>query len=245
MMTPRTILLPTDFSGRCDRPRDRAMQLARQWGARLVVFHVRAKPDHVMTSEEQQEEVAFIEARLRAEVQDEGVTVETRLGFGNVAEAVLGAATEAAADLIATGISRHDDLGDFIIGTTVERLVRNARAPVLVVKEPVRQDYRRFMVATDFSDCSAEALRTGFAMLPRAEATLLHAYQVPLEALRGRDGPAAALQAQIALELDTFLGRLDMSEDARDRLQVNVDYGDVCQVARDHVQFSNTDLAAS
>ena len=36
-MTPRTILFPTDFSGRCDRARERAAQLASEWRARLVL----------------------------------------------------------------------------------------------------------------------------------------------------------------------------------------------------------------
>src|SRR3546814_7949337 len=40
MVTPRTILLPTDFTGRCDRSRDRAVLLARAWDARLVLLHV-------------------------------------------------------------------------------------------------------------------------------------------------------------------------------------------------------------
>lgn len=242
-MTPATILFPTDFSSRCDRPRDRAVQLARQWSARLVLFHVLAEADNALTASEREEEIARLEARLRAEVPDASITVETRLGSGHVAEAIVAAATDTNADVIVTGISRYDEVGDFIIGTTVERVVRHARVPVLVVKEPVRHDYRRFMVATDFSDCAAHALRAALAMLPDAEATLLHAYHVPLEALRGREGPAAALQAEIAFELDTFLEEVDITDEARERLQVNIDYGDVCRVARDHVSGSETDLA--
>lgn len=237
-------MFPTDFTGRCDGPRDRAVQLARQWGATLLLLHVAGKPDPAAPADARQAEAAHLEARLRAEVQDQGITVMTRIGYGDVAEAVLSAATEAAADLIVTGISRRDDIGDFVIGTTVERLVRHARVPVLVVKNAVRHDYCRLMVASDFSDSSAEALRIASAILPDAEITLLHAYHVRLEMLRGREGPAAGLQADIAFELDRFLDEAGLPEDVCKRLQVNVDYGDICQVAHDHVQSSGTDLAA-
>jgi nucleotide-binding universal stress UspA family protein len=141
------------------------------------------------------------------------------------------------------GISRKDEIGDFVVGTTVERIVRHAGVPVLVVKERARQHYSRLMVATDFSDCSAAALRTAFTMFPSAEITLLHAYHVRFETLRGREGPAGDMQAAIALSLDNFLERTELPADVRDRLEINVDYGDVCQAANDHVRSSGTELA--
>ncbi len=242
-MTPQTILFPTDFSGRCDRARDRAVQLARHWDARLILLHVQRVPDPAAMADERQAEEVLTHARLRAEVKDESVAVETRLTTGDVIEAVLEASTIHAADLIVMGISRHDEIGDFLIGTTVERMIRQACAPVLVVKERVQRHYRRVMVATDFSDCSGLALRTAVAMFPAAETTLLHAYRVRLEALRGRDGLASQQQADIAFSLDAFLDGIDLPIDVGDRLEINVDYGEVCQVAGDHVKSSQTDLA--
>jgi nucleotide-binding universal stress UspA family protein len=194
-------------------------------------------------ADERQAEEAWIHARLRGEVKSEGVAVETRLATGDVAEAVLKGSVTEAADIIVTGISRHDEIGDFFIGTTVERMIRQARVPVLVVKERVQQHYRRVMVATDFSDCSGLALRTAVALFPVAEITLLHAYRVQLETLRGREGPAPQRQAEIAFSLDAFLEKSDLPVDVRDRLDINVDYGEVCRVAGDHVKSSDTDLA--
>lgn len=181
--------------------------------------------------------------RLRGEVKGEAIAVETCLATGDVAEAVLEASAAHMTNIVVTGISRHDEIGDFFIGTTVERVIRQACVPVLVVKERVEQHYRRVMVATDFSDCSGLALRTAIAMFPAAELTLLHAYRVQLEALRGREGPAPQRQAEIAFGLDAFLEKSGLPVDVRDRLEINVDYGEVCRVATDHVKSSDTDLA--
>lgn len=242
-MTQRTILFPTDFSGRCDRARERAARLASEWRARLVLLHVQNDPDPAEMLDGRRKAEDRIHARLRAEVTNKDIAVATRLATGDVAEAVLEAAAACGADIIVTGISRRDEIGDFLIGTTVERVIRHACVPVLIVKERTQQHYCRVMVATDFSDCSALALRTAVAAFPAAEITLVHAYHVPLEALRGREGPAAALQADIALSLDAFLERSGLPDGARDRLETNVDYGEVCRVARDHVKLSHTDLA--
>src|SRR5690606_23813419 len=77
----------------------------------------------------------------------------------------------------------------------------------------------------------------------KAAITLLHAYHVRLETLRGREGPAVAQQVDIAYELDAFLGATALPPGTQALLDVSVDYGDVCEVARDHVQANGVDLA--
>lgn len=242
-MTPQTILFPTDFSGRCDRARDRAVELARRWDARLVLLHVLGHPDPAAMIEERVEQEALTHARLSDEIVDKDIAVATRVASGSVAQAILEASADCAADLIVTGVSRHDDIGDFVVGTTVERVIRHAGALVLVVKERAQQHYSRVMVAADFSDCSGLALLTAIGLFPAADITLVHAYHVRLEILRGRESPAATQQADIALELDAFLDRLGLCADVRDGLEINVDYGEVCRIASDHVRYSKSDLA--
>jgi len=239
---PKTILLPTDFSGRCDRPRERAIQLAREWGARLIILHVLPDPASAAEALEGQEAAARAEARLCTEVQAQDLEVATRLTFGDVAKEILKASAEIAADLIVMGLSRYDDIGDYIVGTTVERVIRHASASTLVVKEKTGRHYRNLLVGTDFSTCSIVALRAAFALFPAASVTLLHAYEVRLSGLRGRDGPAEKKQAEIAFDLEAFLDRSDLPREVLDRIEVNVDYGDVCKVAGDHVRTSGTDL---
>lgn len=242
-MAIRTILFPTDFSGRCDRPRERAIRLARLWGAKLVLLHVLKEADAETAGYEQREAMDQVNEKLRREVQVSDIEVERRIASGNVAEAIVKASLGIAADIIVLGISRRDEIGDVVLGTTVERVVQDALVPVLVVKNQAQGDYATVMVATDFSNCSAAALRTAAETFPDAEITLVHAYHVPLEKLRGREGPAAALQAGIALEMDHFLNSVGLPREVRDHIELNVDYGDVCSIACDHIRTSGTDLA--
>jgi len=239
---PKTILLPTDFSGRCDRPRERAIQLAREWGARLIVLHVLQESASAAEAVEEQETAARAEERLCTEVGAKDTEVVTRLAFGDVVKEIIKASAEFAADLIVMGMSRHDDIGDYVVGTTVERVLQHGGVSTLVVKEQAGPPYCNLLVGTDFSTCSIVALRAAFALFPAASVTLLHAYEVRLSGLRGRDGPAEKKQAEIAFDLEAFLGRSDLPREVLDRIEVNVDYGDVCKVAGDHVRTSGTDL---
>ena len=239
MTVPKTILLPTDFSDRCNRPRDRAIQLAREWGARLVVLHVLPRAARVVT----EQDVTQAEARLRVEIQAPDIEVVTLLALGSVVNDILNIATEVEANLIVMGISRHDEISDFVVGTTVERVVQHGRVPTLIVKTMAGPHYSNLSVSTDFSDCSIIALHAAVDLFPAAKITLLHAYQVRLETLRGRDGPAGDRQAEIAFEMEAFLDKVNLPRDVRGQLDINVDYGDVCSVAADHARESGTDLA--
>src|SRR3546814_7516083 len=69
-------------------------------------------------------------------------------------------------ELIVTGMSRKDELGDFHIGTTVERLARRAGLPLLIVEGRAEQAYQQLMAATDLSECSRTALTTAVNLFP-------------------------------------------------------------------------------
>ena len=68
-----------------------------------------------------------------------------------------------------------------LLGTTTERLVRMSLCPVLVVKRPPREAYQSVIVPVDFSPWSVKAIHLARTIAPKAEFTLLHAYEVPFE----------------------------------------------------------------
>lgn len=68
-----------------------------------------------------------------------------------------------------------------LLGSTASRLLRMSKHPVLVVKEPCRNPYRRVLVAVDFSPGSERAVHVAREVAPDAGIVLLHVFEVPFE----------------------------------------------------------------
>ena len=107
MLPIRTILHPTDFSGRSDYAFQAAHSLARDHGSRLVVVYVRAPavvaygelgpvvPDPIQTPQE-------VKERLDAQhVIDPWVEIEYRIAEGDPATEIVRMAQAVGANLIA------------------------------------------------------------------------------------------------------------------------------------------------
>jgi nucleotide-binding universal stress UspA family protein len=64
-------------------------------------------------------------------------------------------AREVGAELLIVGAARRSRLGRAILGTTAQRVLREAPAPVLVVRRPMPVPVRRVLLTTDLSELSA------------------------------------------------------------------------------------------
>jgi nucleotide-binding universal stress UspA family protein len=120
----RHILVPTDFSEASRRPFALAALLARTLGASVVGLHVlkRQAPDQGA----QQELARFLGPELA------GPAVEARVERGAPWDRIVHVAREQGCDLIAMSTRGLDSLGDKILGSNAERVVRRAACPVLV-----------------------------------------------------------------------------------------------------------------
>jgi nucleotide-binding universal stress UspA family protein len=175
------ILLATDLSARGDRALDRAILLARQLGTSVIALHViesqmRAllTPQRPAAERESQARRALL--RDLAGV-DADVTVMVRCG--DPVRLLRQVADDSKCSLIVAGVARDETLGRILLGTTVEKLVRESSVPVLVVKRRARVPYRNALVASDFSESARPALRGALALLPVAGLTLFHAFDLP------------------------------------------------------------------
>lgn len=184
---PGPILLATDLSARGDRALDRALQLAKELDTKLVVLHVmeshgvsprlttpvwrRLAADHK----------AVAERELAEDLANAGIATEVVVVSGDPLVRIMETADSFGCSLIIAGLARDETLGRLLLGTTVEKLVRQARQPVLVVKNRPRKPYRDVLVATDFSAGSRRALRAALQLVPNADLTLFHAYDVPFQ----------------------------------------------------------------
>ncbi|WP_176559790.1 universal stress protein [Teichococcus rhizosphaerae] len=246
---PATMLLATDLSARCDRAQDRAVQLARQWSARLVAVHALESIDTVLprapdgtAPEWRRPRDPDAEARALLEAELAGSGAEVVVGHGDPATLVLETARQRAAGLIVTGLARAEPLGRLLTGATVEEVVRQASVPVLAVRQRARAPYAQVLVATDFSPCSRHALLAAAALFPDLPLTLFHAHEVPFPALLGRAASREEAMAAAAGECRAFLAHDAIPQALRDRVEVVVEPGNLGWLLQDYVPHAGIDL---
>jgi nucleotide-binding universal stress UspA family protein len=138
----RTILHPTDFSDSSAEAFEMACALARDYGARLLVLHVRQPsaapllegplpdPRRPLESQEGFRWKTFPWPRP----PDPRVEVEHRLAEGGPDEEVLRLARGTPCDLIVMGTHGRTGWGRLLLGSVAEEVLRRAPCPVLVVK---------------------------------------------------------------------------------------------------------------
>lgn len=244
----RTLLVATDLSARSELAVERAMALAREAPATLVVVHVVDDDLPPALAETHGNEARrTLQARCQelAPGEDPAVTIE--VVHGRPHAEIRAAAARHGAELIVVGEHRGDSWRDMFRGTTAERVVRTCAVPVLLVRDPVEGPYRRVLAAVDFSVFARRAVEFTLGFLPNAEVELLHAFNVPFEGfLKGddtRDQMIAEVDARFRKLLDeemaAFLADLD---DAARHLHCAMQEGGVREVVTARVQQTAPDL---
>jgi nucleotide-binding universal stress UspA family protein len=149
----KRILFATDFSGSSAEGLDFTMDLAATLNASIVIAHVVDKRPEVtyetpeMTAIFDTEQKRFTEEarstfnQIEAEAKARKVRVETILAQGIAADAISRIADENNVDFIVLAVSRKSRMDRILLGTTAEKVIRDANVPVLSV--PVRYGTKR------------------------------------------------------------------------------------------------------
>ncbi len=251
--TPRHLLLATDLSSRSDRALDRAVQLARDWNARLVALTVvEPEPAEAPTSVLARAtglagtaRRVLAERRLRADVAGEGdLPLVPRVEQGPVTDTVLTVAVAEGSQMIVTGVARNEALSRVVLGSSVDALARRSPVPLLVVRNRPRAPYSHVIVATDFSEASRHTLRTAAALFPEATLTLFHAFDNPYPAIGGVDTAKVRADglAQAEREAEAFIQSSDLPADVGQRLRTWLEHGDTSLLLHAHGQAHPADL---
>lgn len=110
-----------------------------------------------------------------------GVVASCEVLHGTPLDSIVRRADEIDAGLLVLGARGEGFLRQLTLGSTASRLLRKTRHPVLVVKQPPHESYRRALVTIDFSPASLAALRQVRQLAPDVELVLLHAVEIPFE----------------------------------------------------------------
>ena len=193
-----TILVATDFSQRAAHAVDRAVVLADELPiSKAMLLHVvRESPfsavRRLLVPTTAQEHIAPRLQRLANDVRRRtGLLVDERVESGDVVKTTQKFASEA--DLTILGAPGGRPLRDFVLGCTAQRLLRQMKRPLLVVRRPAGESYQRVLVAVDLSTDAAHAMAYAQMLAPRAEISLVHAYRAPYEGKMQHAGVADEL----------------------------------------------------
>ncbi len=142
-----TILVPTDFSPPSEAALAKAVELAKAGGGKILLAHIVDPPPYLSTMAAEVATVAVLEIQERtrnwaqeklAQVAREkipaGVAVETILREGVPFHELLELAKQRKPDLIVMATHGHTGIKHFLLGSTAERVVREASCPVLTVR---------------------------------------------------------------------------------------------------------------
>nr|WP_235584503.1 universal stress protein [Massilia sp. MS-15] len=243
---PQRLLLATDLGARCDRPLDRAKQLAREWRAELVVLTVRdgpQTPEEVSSWLDGASTVPAFERAARRELDEEfagtGLAPTLRVLEGEVTGSILDTAAGMPDAMVVMGASRDESLQDLILGSTATRLSQDLEQPLLVVRQRTRGSYERIVVANDFSDAARRALETALRLFPGRRLTLLHV----LEGGAGAPGELLAAAVDEALvRSERFLDGCALAPEDRALLSATVAHGRVAEAAARYALDCNVQL---
>lgn len=109
------------------------------------------------------------------------VVAGIHLVAGSLLEELTKEADGLSADLLVCGARGESVIRHYALGTTALRMLSTARSPVLVVKQPPHESYKRLLVPVDFSGSSLRAINNAISVAPQADIVLLHVFDVPFE----------------------------------------------------------------
>lgn len=246
----RNILVGTSLEQASDPVVRTGVELARRSGARLHVFHAHALPvayfaaptglttvsSDLLDSERQVRRQLLEQQleRLGLGLDDVGGTV---IEAGAAHRMLLQTAKNVGADLIVLGSSEGD--GMHILGSTADRVLRQAEVPVWVVDGRPRVPPRKVLAPVDLSRLSEKSLRRGLEILdaispdgderPSIESLFV---LTPEEVEGSHQFKPEQIRRLAREELDSFLERVD--PEGERRIEPEVREGDIrAEILRD------------
>ena len=136
-----TILVPTDLEGASNPGLDRAIELARASGGRIVAVHVMSSasidvaevPHEAKPLREQAESRARsqLESLLQEHAPD--LSSDMHVVFGSPAEEIRRLADDASADLVVITVKNRSRIGKLLLGSQAQEIILTSKVPVLCV----------------------------------------------------------------------------------------------------------------
>ena len=175
--TQKRVLCATDLSPRSQRAVARAMRLAKQLDAHLILLHVVDPTESTQQSTSARAQIAWQLGSVGIVARREP---EIRVHNGNYVEGIAAVASETEADIIVLGTQRRKARAP-LIGTTAERVTALAGRPVLVVNQETHLRYDSVVLAAELSDAFIQVVRVASSLkfLDAGRVSIVHGFEFP------------------------------------------------------------------
>jgi nucleotide-binding universal stress UspA family protein len=167
----KNIIVPIDFSDYSERALEAAIYLAYKGEASLRLIHVVASDwdGNLLFEKEKQKHKQLMEQAQAAQTKLAGMIEQTKLAaiqveqsvlFGYVHEQINQYARKKEADLIVTGAHDTGNKDNFYIGSILQKVLRMAPCPVLVIKNQVdTAQFSKLVFASEFDELAKPAFQ--------------------------------------------------------------------------------------
>lgn len=194
MKRPESILTATDLSAPARHAVERAFRLAALTDSDLHILHALQldaldvlrellgadlSATKAIFEKDAREQLEQLAADLGRE---SSIAAHRQIVSGTPLAEISSAADALDAAILVLGARGESFLRHTMLGSTAARLLRKSvRRPVLVVKQTPHEDYRKVLLAVDFSPVSLQLVRAAQRWAPGADLILLHAFELPYE----------------------------------------------------------------
>ena len=181
------VLVAIDSSTMAEETLKRAISIAKEKSAQLIVVHVIEAPfteSPYFKSIDQVKVKEKITQQIDALNTHAGVEYTLLIEQGKAADTITFMAQKTSADLLVIGSHGKDDIDRQHFGSTALKLVQHTHTPVLIVKQRREDIYGKMIAPTNLSDYARESILFARALFSQTPLKYLYAFETitPLQA---------------------------------------------------------------
>jgi nucleotide-binding universal stress UspA family protein len=143
----KKILFPTDFSDVSQKAVKYIKQLKGAGAQEVIVLHVidekellvlsRIPDQYLKITTLMEKEIAKEMAAVEADMAAEGFSVKLKVKTGKPFTEIMMTATEEKVSIIVVGSHGKSNIGEMLMGSVSENVIRNAKVPLLVISREI------------------------------------------------------------------------------------------------------------
>jgi nucleotide-binding universal stress UspA family protein len=253
-----SLLVAVDLTPSTDRVLGRLSRLSLADDARVTLLHVvpgGLPPGEQRRAVRDATKALVDEVRHLRQSIHKNIRIEPSVKVGAAAKEIAALASKEQVELIVMGRGGGRVLRDAFLGSTAERVIRQAKRPVLVVRLAARTAYGRPALALALDQAAHEVVRLLLRVLPRPRprVEVIHAYDVPYrgmiypslsedDAEERKDELRSHATRELAKVLTTALAEADVRPHDRPHWAIHVRCGSPRVIVEKAIKKAETDL---